>query len=92
MELNNFWLTYPYLGNVTLGFGKPPGSQNQGFSTYSYWEKSLKWEKFNFSHFNKIKRICKFASRFCKVSCALQGVLGIILILQGIAKKKLQRF
>ena len=41
---------------------------------------------------NKIKRICKFASRFCKVSCALQGVLGIILILQGIAKKKLQRF
>ena len=39
---------------------------------------------------NKIKRICKFASRFWKFSCALQGVLGIILILQGIAKKKLQ--
>ena len=40
-------------GNISIGLGKPPGSQIQCFSTYSNWEKSLKWEKFNFSHFRK---------------------------------------
>ena len=37
----------------------------------------------DFSAFNKIKRICKFASRFCKFSCALQGVLRIIKLSGG---------
>ena len=40
---------------------------------------------------NKIKRICKFASRFCKFSCALQGVLRIILNAKN-SKKNLQKY
>ena len=40
-------------GDVTVGLGKPLGSQNQCFSTYINLEKSLKWKKFNFFHFKK---------------------------------------
>ena len=36
---------------VTLGFGKPPGSQNHCFYTYSNWEKSSNGVKHNYTPF-----------------------------------------
>ena len=42
---------------------------------------------YQYVSFNKIKRICKFASRFCKFSCALQGVLRIKKICKNIRGK-----
>ena len=36
-------------GNVVVLFGKPPGLQNQCFSTYSNWEKSSNGVKYNYT-------------------------------------------
>ena len=38
-------------GGVTVVLGKPPGSQNQCFSTYSYWKKSSNGVKYNYTPF-----------------------------------------